>query len=60
MVSKKLASGRGTRAHNQAMIRIGGEQGRAVVSGNFSTCASARCLFGVAMAGLPIRMENQA
>ena len=29
MVSEQQAVGRGIRAHNQAMIRIGGEQGRA-------------------------------
>jgi hypothetical protein len=32
MVFNKQAPGRGIRARNQAMIRIGGEQGRAAVS----------------------------
>jgi hypothetical protein len=31
MVSSKQAPGRGIRARNQAMIRVGGEQGRAAV-----------------------------
>jgi hypothetical protein len=45
MVSTKQAPGPGTRARNQALTRKGGEQGRAVVSGNFSTSAAARGLF---------------
>ena len=44
MFSNKQAPGRGIRARNQAMIRIGGEQGRAAVSRCFLTGITARGL----------------
>ena len=44
MVSKKQAVGRGIRARNQAMIRIGGEQGRAATLRCLSTGITARGL----------------
>ena len=45
MVSKQQAVGRGIRARNQAMIRIGGKQGRAADHCCFSTGITARGLF---------------
>jgi hypothetical protein len=45
MVSDKQAVGRGIRARVQALIRIGGEQGRAAVSSCFEPGITARGLF---------------
>ena len=45
MVSNKQVPGRGTRARNQAAIRIGGEQGRAAAVSCFLAGITARGLF---------------
>ena len=45
MIPKRQAVGRGTRARNRAMIRIGGKQERAADHCCFSTSATARGLF---------------
>jgi len=49
MVSLNQAPGRGTRAHSQAMIRMGEEQGRAAISVCLQASVTARSFF---------RMEN--
>ena len=51
----KQAQGRGVRARNQAIIRVGGEQGRAAVYGCFETGATA---LGLSWKGILI-MQNQ-
>jgi hypothetical protein len=45
MIPKQQAVGRGIRARNQAMIRIGGEQGRAAARSCFQPGITARGLF---------------